>query len=149
MASSGTNLTDQEITTSLNAFNSDPLQVSKVKQRLQYVTELLSRADDIPIDKDYIVLVEKGRQPVCRALAGDTLSIGRGQQADLVIDDDNISRLHCLLQRHGAHWKISDLGSKNGVFVNGKKMAERSLCDGDLIRVGNTQMVFGMAIAPI
>lgn len=64
----------------------------------------------------------------------DRFLIGRSKtQADLRLDDPNVSRQHAVVERVGAAWYIVDLGSTNGVNVSGERVARRALADGDLI----------------
>lgn len=60
--------------------------------------------------------------------------IGRSKtQADLRLDDPNVSRQHAVIERVGAAWYIVDLGSTNGVQIAGERVARRALTDADLI----------------
>jgi Nif-specific regulatory protein len=71
----------------------------------------------------------------------DSVSIGRDQQNALPIADPALSRQHCVIDRSGAGLLIRDLGSKNGVFVNGCPVTERALADGDQIRIGDSALL--------
>lgn len=51
--------------------------------------------------------------------------IGRGKGCDIVIEDPTVSRSHCVLLRRKEGWFVSDLGSKSGTMVNGKKIRSR------------------------
>ena len=53
---------------------------------------------------------------------GETISIGRGKECDVSIDNTAISRRHVSLALNGGIYFVSDLGSTNGTFVNGKKI---------------------------
>lgn len=65
---------------------------------------------------------------------GETVTIGRGSEADIVIDNTAISRLHIAIELINGLYLVSDLGSKNGTFVNGKKIqANESVSETDLI----------------
>ncbi len=76
-------------------------------------------------------------------LQADTVTIGRGRQCDLAIKDPHLSRAHCRLEREGAGFLIRDLGSRNGVKVNDKRIqGTRSLATGDLIRIGQTRLLY-------
>ena len=73
--------------------------------------------------------------------------IGRGNEADLRIDDPGISRKHIEIRvtepqdLGGApHITVHDLGSTNGVSVNGRRVEQATLVDGATIRIGNTTM---------
>jgi DNA-binding winged helix-turn-helix (wHTH) protein len=68
------------------------------------------------------------------------LIIGRGPDCDVVINDRQVSRYHVRLQRNDTNVLIEDLGSKNGTFINGKKLDEPVvLNDSDLIQIALVQ----------
>lgn len=68
--------------------------------------------------------------------------LGRSLKADLSIEDPRVSRKHAVLNPEGRSFSIRDLNSKNGLFVNYKKVKEDRLEDGDKILVGSTTMKF-------
>jgi hypothetical protein len=74
--------------------------------------------------------------------------IGRSREADVQVEDSNVSRRHCeLVQENAASWSVTDLGSTNGTEVNGNRI-ERAmpLAHGDRITVGGTTLVFGRTL---
>lgn len=84
---------------------------------------------------------EQGRWP----LSSDVVTIGRSPVADVAIDWDlEVSRLHAQLERMGEAWTIIDDGlSRNGTFVNGRRLSGRvRLHDRDELRIGNTRLTF-------
>ncbi len=70
--------------------------------------------------------------------------IGREMDNDIRFDVDKVSRYHAKIEyRDDGNWHIKDLGSSNGTFVNGQKVAEDSLLrSGDMISVGDNRMLF-------
>ena len=44
--------------------------------------------------------------------------------------------------KNGDNWLIEDNKSQNGIFVNGKKITERLLCEGDIIRIGTIELIY-------
>ena len=88
------------------------------------------------------VLVHDGRRTM---LTGDRLTIGRSRECDVVIDDPNVSRKHAELRPHGPGWVVTDLGSTNGVKVNGRRVREASLEPGDEIMLGLVRLEFEAA----
>ncbi len=76
---------------------------------------------------------------------GRSLTIGRAEGSDVqVYWDRDVSRAHAELKRVGGIWMISDDGlSSNGTFVNGERVgSRRRLRDGDVLRIGQTSVVF-------
>ena len=70
------------------------------------------------------------------------LSIGRDQGNVLVIDEPAVSRQHCLVRAGEDGYRIRDLASRNGTYVNGMPVKERTLHNGDQIQVGYCAMLF-------
>jgi diguanylate cyclase (GGDEF)-like protein len=77
---------------------------------------------------------------------GRVVRIGRSEGADICLDDDGVSRLHCSLEAHGADAILRDLGSHNGTFVGGERVTERKLVDGDRVQIG-ADLIFKFAYA--
>ena len=77
-------------------------------------------------------------------LTGDRVTVGKASTNAVSLDHDpTVSRLHAILENHGSAWSIRDVGSRNGTFVNGEKIAaERVLHSGDEVRVGKSRMVY-------
>ncbi len=74
-------------------------------------------------------------------LSRATCTIGRGSANDLVLSDPAVSRRHAVLHWDGVRLQIDDLGSSNGLMVNGRR-AERAMLDnGDSIAIGNCELV--------
>jgi hypothetical protein len=72
--------------------------------------------------------------------------IGRGADAGIVLHDASISRRHAALDRQGDRVTLVDLGSANGTRVNHRPVAgEQPLRDGDVVRVGAVELVFGFS----
>jgi pSer/pThr/pTyr-binding forkhead associated (FHA) protein len=68
------------------------------------------------------------------------LSFGRGE-ADVVLDDAEVSRRHAVVRLSNGALEISDANSANGTFVNGARISgSQVLADGDLIRLGKTTL---------
>jgi transcriptional regulator with GAF, ATPase, and Fis domain len=70
------------------------------------------------------------------------LSIGRDKCNVLVIDEPAVSRQHCLVRAGEDGYRIRDLASRNGTYVNGMPVKERALHNGDQIQVGYCAMLF-------
>jgi len=72
----------------------------------------------------------------------DSLSIGRTDESQLVIEQTKVSRHHAEVVRKGGIFLLRDLGSTNGTWHNKEKVDELILQDGDTFRIGEAQIVF-------
>ncbi|NBM20763.1 FHA domain-containing protein, partial [Streptomyces sp. GC420] len=77
-------------------------------------------------------------------IARPTLVLGRSTDADVRIDDPGVSRRHCEI-RVGTPSTIQDLGSTNGIVVDGQHTTRATLRDGSRIVVGSTTIVYRQA----
>jgi pSer/pThr/pTyr-binding forkhead associated (FHA) protein len=68
--------------------------------------------------------------------------VGRSGQAQVSIGDDGISRRHFLIVRDGEDYVIKDLNSRNGTWVEGRRVVAEKLRHNDCILAGRTQFVF-------
>jgi hypothetical protein len=72
----------------------------------------------------------------------DVTTIGSVAGNTVLLTDTGVSRKHIGIKRVDSGYELADLGSTNGVYVNGEKVARRKLEVGDVIRVGTTEIVF-------
>ncbi len=77
-----------------------------------------------------------------RALGEESLTIGRDSSNTLSPEDPLLSRRHFVLENRDGAWILRDLGSSNGTFVNGDRVAERRLAHEDQIRAGSCRFLF-------
>jgi pSer/pThr/pTyr-binding forkhead associated (FHA) protein len=75
-------------------------------------------------------------------LGEETITIGRLPESTIVLADPNASRNHAEVRPRGTGFVVVDLGSTNGTRVNGVRVAEQELVDGDEVTFGNTRMRF-------
>jgi transcriptional regulator with GAF, ATPase, and Fis domain len=75
-------------------------------------------------------------------LAEEAVVLGRAADAGIRVDDRSLSSRHCRFEPIPGGWKIVDLGSRNGTFVNDVLVAQRRLEDGDRLRVGRVTLRF-------
>lgn len=93
----------------------------------------------------------RGKKPFQIDLEQDRFRIGRSSQNDLKLAaDPALSRFHAEIRQTNAEFYVSDLDSRNGTFINGKRV-ERStqLRDGDRISIGETEIIFGNESQPL
>lgn len=70
------------------------------------------------------------------------ITIGRSPEADVVLLDEKVSRLHCGIRLWDGEFYIKDLKSRNGTFVNGERIDVAKIKPGDEIRVGSVVFSF-------
>ena len=75
-------------------------------------------------------------------LRSDVTRLGRGAEADVRLADSGVSRLHAEIRLDGENASVVDLRSTNGTSVNGRKVDNSSLADGDRIGLGATVLIF-------
>lgn len=88
----------------------------------------------------YWIEINGARHQISRA----TLVLGRSTEADVRIDDPGVSRRHCEI-RTGTPSTIQDLGSTNGIVVDGQHTTRATLRDGSRIVVGSTTIIYRQA----
>lgn len=75
------------------------------------------------------------------------LTIGRGGDADVRIEDRFASGIHCRIYSRGASYYVEDLGSTNGTYLNGSRLTrETQLSDLDELRIGDTELRFELDV---
>jgi hypothetical protein len=75
-------------------------------------------------------------------LTEEMTTLGSVAGNTIVLADPAVSKKHVAIRRQQADYEVADLGSTNGIYVNGHKVPKKGLAPGDIVRVGNTEMVF-------
>lgn len=79
-------------------------------------------------------------------LAGDVTTVGSVAGNTIVLADPAVSRKHAGVRRGmDGFYELADLGSTNGIYVNGHRVPKKILEEGDVIRVGNSELIFRRA----
>lgn len=73
--------------------------------------------------------------------------IGRASECDLVVHDSGVSRKHTMLLSTPAGWRVEDLGSSNGTYLNGRQVSSAPFGRGDVVSVGQTEIALVNASA--
>ena len=89
----------------------------------------------------YLAIDDAG-ELVLLPLATDVVRVGRSPANDIVLDDASVSRRHALLARRGEATYVLDDRSLNGVRVNGRRVSEAPLRDGDIVVLGHLTLRF-------
>jgi pSer/pThr/pTyr-binding forkhead associated (FHA) protein len=103
---------------------------------LQMTQEMRVRAQ--PDELAWVLFVDKREI----RLTQPAYTVGRSLDNDIIVDDPTISRRHAQLIRSNDHYALRDLRSRNGTFVNGQRISEVVLRDGDLLTLGDVGLVF-------
>lgn len=103
------------------------------------------------LDRDKLLAVQPKAPKASLDVAGEnrrvplgagTISIGRGAENDLVLDDRRVSRRHAEVRLRLGRHTLYDLSSTNGTFVNGKRVTEVALSEGDQITLGAATLIY-------
>jgi pSer/pThr/pTyr-binding forkhead associated (FHA) protein len=86
------------------------------------------------------LILKEGAAPVTLQLEHDVIAIGRSKENNIVLKNIKASRRHARIERIGATYQITDLGSGNGTKVNGKKIDFQALNKGDEIAIGDARI---------
>jgi hypothetical protein len=98
-----------------------------------------ARRVESPRKDSRVLLVSDDKRIV---VTGDPFVIGRSRECDLVLDDPNVSRRHAELRREDEGWAVRDLGSTNGIKLNGRRSRGGRLSPGDEITLGLSRLTF-------
>ena len=89
------------------------------------------------------LIVRSGPQKNQRfILSGSQISLGRADNANIVLDDFTVSRKHAVIIKDSSSWVIKDAGSLNGVYVNFIRIEDSKLSAGDDIQIGKYRFTF-------
>ncbi len=76
------------------------------------------------------------------ALTDTRVVFGRSDSSDVQIDEPSVSNEHARIVREGGSWRVVNLLSTNGTFVNDRRVRNQVLSDGDVVRLGRVELVF-------
>ena len=94
---------------------------------------------ELGVEPDVVTLDVDGTR---HEIDKSSVVIGRSKECDIRLGDPNVSRRHAEVRREGQTYWILDLGSTNGMTVNGRRQQRAQLNDEDRITVGSTELVF-------
>jgi pSer/pThr/pTyr-binding forkhead associated (FHA) protein len=101
-------------------------------------TEAVS-VEELGLGREIVSLTVDGAK---HELDGGPVTIGRSKDCDIQLADPNVSRRHAEVRQEGAAYWVVDLGSTNGLEVNGRRQKRAKLRQGDKITLGSTELVF-------
>lgn len=122
----------------------DPKSLGAVESGHTMVLDREKLLRDKPRAPKATVEVKTGERSSVQ-LGPEPLLIGRDQQNDVVLDDTRVSRKHAEIRLRLGRYTLYDLQSTNGTYVNGRRVAEVVLNDGDKISIAGLDVIFHSA----
>jgi hypothetical protein len=98
--------------------------------------------EELGVEPEVVTLDANGKQ---HRIDKGSVVIGRSKDCDIRLADPNVSRRHAEVRQEGSAYWILDLGSTNGLTVNGRRQQRAQLNNEDRITVGSTELVFKRA----
>ena len=109
----------------------------------RYCTQCGTKLQSSEASAPRLVVLQEDEKKEVFTLSSIKSIIGREVENDVMIDDEKISRRHAIIYHDEGEYWIEDLNSKNGVYLNGKKITGRErLVDGYLLKLGTTMLRF-------
>jgi pSer/pThr/pTyr-binding forkhead associated (FHA) protein len=96
--------------------------------------------EELGVERETVSLTVDGLR---HTLDKRSVVLGRSRDCDIRVEDPNVSRHHAEVRQEGATYWIVDLGSTNGLEVNGRRVKRAKLEDSDRVIMGSTELVFG------
>lgn len=116
----------------------DDLEATRVSHVAELEDELANRPRH---DRACLIVLSGSNVGEMYRVEGEEIVLGRGNNANVRLNDDGISRRHARLLQVGRDVVIEDLQSSNGTTVNNEPVTRRTLQDGDKIRLGSTTVL--------
>jgi len=118
-------------------FDEDDLE----RTHVSYSSELAAMRTKTERNRPFLIILSGGDAGQMHKVTDGETVIGRSSTAQVKLTDDGISRKHARIVVDGKAVTIEDLGSANGMFVNGQKVTQAALKDGDQIQLGSTTIL--------
>jgi len=101
------------------------------------------------VDQGMLVVLQGAKAGARIALDADLIKVGRHPESDIFLDDITVSRRHAEILRDSTTYRVCDVGSLNGTYVNRDLVDEAELVDGDEVRIGKYKLVFAHGTGPL
>jgi pSer/pThr/pTyr-binding forkhead associated (FHA) protein len=118
-----------------------PTEVLDALPRIAPRTRRQAVSEQAPPTGRYLV-VDDGDHRELLPIGEGVIHLGRSFSADVQLEDQSVSRRHAILNVRGSRARLLDDRSVNGTFVNGRRVVEAQLSDGDVIVLGRVVLTF-------
>jgi pSer/pThr/pTyr-binding forkhead associated (FHA) protein len=97
---------------------------------------------DLPEGTGLVIVARGPNEGSTYMVDSDEVTVGRHPDSSIFLDDITVSRRHSVIERAGEGFRIRDVGSLNGTYVNHDRVDSRTIVDGDEIQVGRFVLIF-------
>ncbi len=120
----------------------ESIKESRIKFTEEISKEILDDLKKLPKGKAGLVVIKGPGIGEKFFLTKSKFEIGRSSDSDILLDDITVSRRHAALEKIEDGYRISDLGSLNGSYINGIRVDSSKLNNGDKIQIGKYIFLF-------
>ncbi|MGD8833428.1 MAG: FHA domain-containing protein [Desulfobacteraceae bacterium] len=131
----GEKITGRTLIKAWDRLNFDKIAAEIINPEKRRPTVVRSALTNNALDRTWALKGQSGDVAGKNFIIGEQMLIGRDAHCDLILDNEMISSRHAQIQSHNGTAKLKDLGSTNGTFVNGEKITQSNLNDGDEIKI--------------
>jgi pSer/pThr/pTyr-binding forkhead associated (FHA) protein len=119
------------------------ITLTPVEAETEQDEEIPVPPDDELVAGGAMLVVKRGPNAGTRFLiTKDMTTAGRHPESDIFLDDITVSRRHAEIQRQDSGFRITDMGSLNGTYVNRLRVEGADLSSGDEIQIGKFRLIF-------
>jgi pSer/pThr/pTyr-binding forkhead associated (FHA) protein len=127
---------DDNLNNNLKAKKTESIIEGRIEIKEEISPEILESLQGTPRGEGGIIVLKGPNVGEKIILNKPVFRIGRESDSDIFLDDITISRKHAQIEKIDTYYKITDLGSLNGIYINGKSTEEKILENGDKIQIG-------------
>ena len=113
-----------------------------VDERTENLDAVIDPDGGVVADVATLVVTEGHRAGARWVLEGDQVTAGRSGDSTVFLDDITVSRRHAVLEPTTSGWHVRDVGSLNGTYVNGSRVDDAILSNGDELQIGKFKLVY-------
>ncbi len=108
----------------------------KIEIKEELSEEIIKAIEEVPTGSAGLVVLKGPNIGEVFLINKDDFNIGREPNSDIFLEDITVSRKHAKIEKINNLFKITDQGSLNGIYINGKLLDEKILENGDRIQIG-------------